>query len=146
MQDIRTFKRHAKYKMIVMYLAILLPILILSILESVFDNLKVNSMIYRYTAFALVEGWIIYKIVIYHLILAKEGFAEQLLTKINDERNLFIKMKALNLCCKTIMFINGIALIVVAFMNVIVFYVIFCELVAFIVTYIFMRLYFSKKF
>lgn len=146
MRDINTFKRHAKNKLIVMYLAILLPIILVTVFETVFENLQITSIVLRYVAFVLVEAWIIYKIVRYHLILGKPGYAEEMLTKLTDERNVFIKAKSLILAIKIILFINGVALICAAFISAIIFYCILAELVAFLIVYFFVTLYFKRTY
>lgn len=146
MRDLETFKRHTLYKLIVMYLAIFLPIVLVTTLESFLNNnLKVDSMWYRYLAFGFFELAIIYKIVHYHLILASPKYRDMILVRLNDERISFIKMKSLNLCFKIVLFINAVGLVVAGFFNEIAFYGLLAEIFVMIITYLATRIYFSKK-
>lgn len=146
MRDLETLKKHTLYKLIVMYLAIFLPIILVTTLESFLNNnLKVDSMWYRYLAFGFFELAIIYKIVNYHLILASPKYRDMILVRLNDERISFIKMKSLNLCFKIVLFINAVGLVVAGFFNEIAFYGLLAEIFVMIVTYVATRIYFSKK-
>lgn len=147
MRDLETFVKHSKYKLIVMYLASILPILLLSSLSAfIEEHSQVSILVMRYLAFILVETCIILKIIRYHLIIGKKDYAENLLIKLNDERNIYIKMRTYNLSFKIILFVNSIVWISMSFVNEIAYYVLFAELILMILTYIGTRLFFTKKY
>lgn len=147
MHDLETFVKHSKYKLIVMYLASILPILLLSSLSAfIEEHSQVSILVMRYLAFILVETCIILKIIRYHLIIGKKDYAENLLIKLNDERNIYIKMRTYNLSFKIILFVNSIVWISMSFVNEIAYYVLFAELILMILTYIGTRLFFTKKY
>ena len=147
MRDLETFVKHSKYKLIVMYLASILPILLLTSLSAfIEEHSQVSILVMRYLAFILVETGIILKIIRYHLIIGKKDYAENLLIKLNDERNIYIKMRTYNLSFKIIIFVNSIVWISMSFINEIAYYVLFAELILMVLTYIGTRLFFTKKY
>ncbi|MBE6136917.1 MAG: hypothetical protein E7176_00785 [Erysipelotrichaceae bacterium] len=145
-------KRTAKIKLIIMALATLLPILILICMELIpsfanSDNAAfADLIIFRYGIFVLLEGYIGIKIYTYAKILLDVDFASNELIKKNDERISFIKLKTNNFSLKLALYSIGIALIVTAFINKIIFYTLLAVLTFFIISYICVRIYYSKKY
>ncbi len=147
MKTLEVLLKHTKLKLIVMSLAFLVPIILFASFSAVIEqHAKVSFEVFKYLTLIFVEAGIGYKIVRYVLVLVKPNFAEYELTKINDERNTFIRMKALNLCFKIVLFINAIAAIVIAFINEVSFYVIVIEILIMLICYFLTLIYFSKKY
>lgn len=147
MRDLETFKRHTKYKLIVMYLAILVPVILVTILETfISKHLAIDMVIFRYTFFTIIVAAIVLKIVKYHRILLNDYYAENCFTYLNDERNLFIKMKTLNLSFKICVFVTAILTLVGSFVSEIMFYISLSELGIMLLSYLGTRIYFTKKY
>ncbi len=147
MTDLETFKKHAKRKLIVMYLATLLPIMLVVILEfALKQEVSMGLVVTRYLLLAAIEAIIVGKIINYHLILAKTDYCEKRYTETIDERNLFIKMKTLNLSFKIVAFITGVLAIIFGFINEHMFYVALAELGIMLLSYIFVKIYYIKKY
>lgn len=147
MTDLETFKKHAKRKLIVMYLATLLPIMLVIILEfALKQEVSMGLVVTRYLLLAAIETIIVSKIINYHLILAKADYCEKRYTETIDERNLFIKMKTLNLSFKIVAFITGVLAIIFGFINEYMFYVALAELGIMLLSYIFVKIYYIKKY
>ena len=131
MKTLEVLLKHTKLKLIVMSLAFLVPIILFASFSAVIEqHAKVSFEVFKYLTLIFVEAGIGYKIVRYVLVLVKPNFAEYELTKINDERNTFIRMKA----------------IVIAFINEVSFYVIVIEILIMLICYFLTLIYFSKKY
>lgn len=142
-------KKVSKIKLIIMSFTTLLPIIILICMELI-PNLDVSAVsdliIFRYGIFVLLEGYIGIKIYTYAKILLDVDYAESELIKKNDERLSFIKLKTNAFVLKLTMFSLGIALIVTAFINKIIFYSLLSVLAFFIIAYIAVKIYYSRKY
>lgn len=145
-------KKTAKIKLVIMALSTLLPILILVSMELIptFENSEnaafADLIIFRYGIFVLLEGYIGIKIYSYAKILLDVDYADNELIKKNDERISFIKLKTNNFSLKLALYSLGIALIITAFINKLVFYTLLAVFIFFIITYICVRIYYSKKY
>lgn len=142
-------KKVSKIKLIIMSFTTLLPIIILICMELI-PNLDASAVsdliIFRYGIFVLLEGYIGIKIYTYAKILLDVDYAESELIKKNDERISFIKLKTNAFTLKLTMFSLGIALIVTAFINRIIFYTLLGVLLFFMVVYIAVKIYYSRKY
>src|SRR5574344_1132672 len=132
-------RKTTKIKLIIMSLSTLLPIIILLTMDLI-PNINQNSalpdlIIFRYGILALLEGYIGVKICIYIRILANNDFAEAEVIKRNDERNKYIKMKSYAMTIKVSLYLLGIALIVTAFINRMIFYTLLGVLLAGLIVY-----------
>jgi len=142
-------KKVSKIKLIIMSFTTLLPIIILICMELIpnLDDSAVSDLIiFRYGIFVLLEGYIGIKIYTYAKILLDLDYAESELVKKNDERLSFIKLKTNAFVLKLTMFSLGIALIITAFINKIIFYSLLSVLVFFIIAYIAVKIYYSRKY
>ena len=147
MTDLETFKKHTKRKLIVMYLATLLPItLVIVLVLALKEQVSMALVVTRYLLFAAIEAIIVAKIVNYHLILGKPEYCEKAYTALIDERNSFIRMKTLNLSFKIVAFVTGVLAIVFGFTNEYMFYVALAELAIMLLSYIFVKIYYIKKY
>lgn len=147
MRDLDTFKKHTKYKLIVMYLSILVPVILVTLLEAFLsEHLAIDMVIFRYVFFTLIVAAIVFKIVRYHRILLSDDYAQRCITNLNDERNLFIGMKTLNLSFKIVVFVTAILTLVGSFVSEVMFYVLLGELGIMLVSYLGTKIYFTKKY
>ena len=133
-----------------MSLSTLLPIIILLTMDLI-PNINQNSalpdlIIFRYGILALLEGYIGVKICIYIRILANNDFAEAEVIKRNDERNKYIKMKSYAMTIKVSLYLLGIALIVTAFINRMIFYTLLGVLLAGLIVYFIELIYYANKY
>ena len=143
-------RKTTKIKLIIMSLSTLLPIIILLTMDLI-PNINQNSalpdlIIFRYGILALLEGYIGVKIFIYIRILANNDFAEAEVIKRNDERNKYIKMKSYAMTIKVSLYLLGIALIVTAFINRMIFYTLLGVLLAGLIVYFIELIYYANKY
>ena len=143
-------RKTTKIKLIMMSLSTLLPIIILLTMDLI-PNINQNSalpdlIIFRYGILALLEGYIGVKICIYIRILANNDFAEAEVIKRNDERNKYIKMKSYAMTIKVSLYLLGIALIVTAFINRMIFYTLLGVLLAGLIVYFIELIYYANKY
>lgn len=143
-------RKTTKIKLIIMSLSTLLPIIILLTMDLI-PNINQNSalpdlIIFRYGILALLEGYIGVKICIYIRILANNDFAEAEVIKRNDERNKYIKMKSYAMTIKVSLYLLGIALIVTAFINRMIFYTLLGVLLAGLIVYFIELIYYANKY
>ena len=143
-------RKTTKIKLIIMSLSTLLPIIILLTMDLI-PNINQNSalpdlIIFRYGILALLEGYIGVKICIYIRILANNDFAEAEVIKRNDERNKYIKMKSYAMTIKGSLYLLGIALIVTAFINRMIFYTLLGVLLAGLIVYFIELIYYANKY
>ena len=141
-------RKTTKIKLIIMSLSTLLPIIILLTMDLI-PNINQNSalpdlIIFRYGILALLEGYIGVKICIYIRILANNDFAEAEVIKRNDERNKYIKMKSYAMTIKVSLYLLGIALIVTAFINRMIFYTLLGVLLAGLIVYLIVLIYYAN--
>lgn len=144
--NLAKYKRHVKYKLIVMSLALLLPILAFILTIVITNKVLSYNLILGIISLCAIELVIVYKICIYSLILKKEEFAKNKYVALTDERNSFIKMKSLNLSFKIILFFSLIALIITAFIYITGFYIILSYMLAMLLSMIFTFIYFKHKY
>ncbi len=145
MNNMTKFIKNTKIKLVLMCLAICLPIIIVASLEAFFEKqFGVTYVVLRYLVFALCEISIILKIVKYILILKNEEYCLKYYTKINDERNIFIKSKTTSFTIKAILFINAILLIIFGFIDPVIFIAIAGETILIIII-LFCSLYYNNK-
>lgn len=143
-------RKTTKIKLIIMSLSTLLPIIILLTMDLI-PNINQNSalpdlIIFRYGILALLEGYIGVKICIYIRILVNNDFAEAEVIKRNDERNKYIKMKSYAMTIKVSLYLLGIALIVTAFINRMIFYTLLGVLLAGLIVYFIELIYYANKY
>ena len=143
-------RKTTKIKLIIMSLSTLLPIIILLTMDLI-PNINQNSalpdlIIFRYGILALLEGYIGVKLCIYIRILANNDFAEAEVIKRNDERNKYIKMKSYAMTIKVSLYLLGIALIVTAFINRMIFYTLLGVLLAGLIVYFIELIYYANKY
>lgn len=150
METFDHLKKMAKIKLIIMSLSTLLPIAILLIFELIKPESNGSALsdlvIFRYGIFVLLEGYIGMKIATYIRILTNIDFATAEHVKRNDERNKFIKLKTDAMTIKISIYVLGIALIVTAFINRFIFYTLLSVLVVYLVSYLFVKFYYCKKY
>ena len=147
MNNLPRYKKVTKIKLILMCLATLLPILIVSSLEAfIKKQFGITFLVLRYLVFSLCELSIILKIIHYILILKNEDYCLKVYTKINDERNIFIRAKTHSFTIKTILFINAILLIVFGFIEPLVFIVLASESLLIVIILIISAVYYNKKY
>lgn len=150
METFDHLKKMAKIKLIIMSLSTLLPIAILLIFELIKPESNGSALsdlvIFRYGIFVLLEGYIGMKIATYIRILTNIDFATAEHVKRNDERNKFIKLKTDAMTIKISIYALGIALIVTAFINRFIFYTLLSVLVVYLVSYLFVKFYYCKKY
>lgn len=151
MESLEHLKKMAKIKLIIMCLSTLLPILVLFILEFNLieagkDSAYGDLIIFRYGILVLLEGYLGLKILNYIRILGNVDYAENELLKRNDERNRFIRLKTESLTIKIAIYAIGIALLVTAFINRVVFYTLLSVLVLYVIAYCIVKLYYWKKY
>lgn len=150
METFDHLKKMAKIKLIIMSLSTLLPIAILLIFELIRPESEGSALsdlvIFRYGIFVLLEGYIGMKIATYIRILTNIDFATAEHVKRNDERNKFIKLKTDAMTIKISIYALGIALIVTAFINRFIFYTLLSVLVVYLVSYLFVKFYYCKKY
>lgn len=150
MENLEHLKKVSKIKLIIMILSTILPILILLIMEfipPINDNSALTDLIiFRYGIFVLFEGYIGIKISTYIRILTNVDFAENEVVKRNDERNQFIKLKTDSMTIKIGIYALGIASIVSAFFERYIFYTLLSVFAAHVVIYLFVKLYYWKKY
>ena len=150
METFDHLKKMAKIKLIIMSLSTLLPIAILLIFELIKPESNGSALsdlvIFRYGIFVLLEGYIGMKIATYIRILTNIDFATAEHVKRNDERNKFIKLKTDAMTIKISIYVLGIALIVTEFINRFIFYTLLSVLVVYLVSYLFVKFYYCKKY
>ena len=152
MENLDHLKKSAKLKLIIMCLSTLLPVILAIMLEFVFPNLNTpNSAIpdlvfARYGILVLLEAYIVMKIVNYIKILTSIDYASAEVVKKNDERNKFIKLKTESMTIKVFIYIIGVALIATAFIDRYIFYTLLGVLLAVIIIYFSVLIYYTKKY
>lgn len=150
METFDHLKKMAKIKLIIMSLSTLLPIAILLIFELIKPESNGSALsdlvIFRYGIFVLLEGYIGMKIATYIRILTNIDFATAEHIKRNDERNKFIKLKTDAMTIKISIYVLGIALIVTAFINRFIFYTLLSVLVFYLISYLFVKFFYCKKY
>lgn len=143
-------KKGIKIRLIVMSLSTLLPILLLILFNLPFfkEKFKVYNDLFvlRYAIFILLEAYIIFKIYRYIRFLVDEEYQNQFILIRTDERLNFIKLKANALVIKVFIYVCGIALITAGFFDAIVFYTLLGILGGVLIIYLFVYIYYSKKY
>ncbi len=136
--------------LIVMSLSTLLPIVLLIMFEQ--DFFKERFVVYkdlvvlRYAIFVLLEGYIGFKIYRYIRFLCDSEYADFIALRKNDERINFIRLKTNALVIKILIYVCGIALITAGFFNSFVFYTILSFLIAVLIIYISVFIFYTKKY
>lgn len=143
-------KKGVKIRLIVMSLSAVLPIILLILFDLPFfkDQFVVYSDLFvlRYAIFVLLEGYIGFKIYRYIRFFCDAEYADLFVLRKTDERLNFVRLKTNALVIKILIYISGIAMITAGFFNSIVFYSILCMMVAVLVIYLCVYLYYSKKY
>lgn len=151
MESLERLRKSAKIKLIIASLAVALPIILLVLLE-VFrhdvSNFAVltDLLIIRYVVFIAVELFLVYKIYTYVSIIKNDTYANKFLIKKNDERNVYIKMKTDSKTVEIILYALGIGLICTAFTERSIFYILLVVFACLIVTWLIIRLWYTKKY
>ncbi len=149
MENLDHLKKTSKIKLIIMSLATILPIILLVVLELIphsEESALADLIIIRYGILVLLEGYIGIKIYNYIKILTSVDFAQAEVIKRNDERNKFIKLKTESMTIKICIYALGISLLVTAFINRFIFYTLISVLLFAVITFIIVKLYYTKKY
>ncbi len=149
MENLEHLRKTSKIKLIIMSLATVLPIILLIVLELIphtEESAFKDLVIIRYGILVLLEGYIGLKIHKYIKILGSVDFAQAEIIKRNDERNKFINLKTESMTIKICIYTLGIALIVTAFINRFIFYTILVSVLFAVIVYLFVKLYYTKKY
>ena len=149
MENLDHLKKTSKIKLIIMSLATILPIILLVVLELIphsEESALADLIIIRYGILVLLEGYIGIKIYNYIKILTSVDFAQSEVIKRNDERNKFIKLKTESMTIKICIYALGISLLVTAFINRFIFYTLISVLLFAVITFIIVKLYYTKKY
>lgn len=143
-------KKGIKIRLIVMSLSTLLPILLLILFSLPFfeKQFKVYNDLFflRYAIFVLLEGYIGFKIYRYIRFFCDKEYADFFVLRRTDERLNFIRLKTNAMVIKIFIYVCGIALITAGFINSIVFYTLLAILCSVLIIYLFVCLYYSKKY
>ena len=150
MESKEHLRKSTKIKLIVMSLSVILPILLLVLFEFAFFKEKVvvyqDLVVLRYAIFVLLEGYIGVKIYNYVRILTDIDYADMTLIRKNDERLNYIRLRTNAMVIKIFIYMCGIALIITGFFNAYIFYTLLSILVVVLLIYLFVYIYFSKKY
>ena len=150
MDNKEKLRKGIKIRLIVMSLSTVLPIILMILFElPVFKQQFViynDLVVLRYAIFVLLEGYIGFKIYRYVRFFCDAEYADLVALRKNDERLNFIRLKTNALAIKIFIYVCGIALITAGFFNAIVFYTLLSILGADLVIYLFVYLYYSKKY
>lgn len=150
MENKEAIKKYTKIKLLVMALSTLLPIILLVLFGQKFfkDYFVVYNdlVVLRYVIFALLEGYILFKIYRYIRILKDEDYCEKVILRKTDERLKFIGLKSHYLAIKIFIYVCGIALIVAGFMNSIMFYTLLGVIFTIAIIFVAVSIYYSKKY
>ena len=149
MENLDHLKKTSKIKLVIMSLATILPIILLVVLELIphsEESALADLIIIRYGILVLLEGYIGIKIYNYIKILTSVDFAQSEVIKRNDERNKFIKLKTESMTIKICIYALGISLLVTAFINRFVFYTLISVLLFAVISFIIVKLYYTKKY
>jgi hypothetical protein len=143
-------KKGVKIRLIVMSLSAVLPIILLILFDLPFfkDRFVVYSDLFvlRYAIFVLLEGYIVFKIYRYIRFFCDVEYADLFVLRKTDERLNFVRLKTNALVIKILIYVSGIAMITAGFFNAIVFYTILCMMIAVLLMYLFVYLYYSRKY
>ncbi|MDE7264629.1 MAG: hypothetical protein K2N64_08230 [Anaeroplasmataceae bacterium] len=143
-------KKGIKIRLIVMSLSTLLPLVLLILFSLPFfeQQFKVYNDLFflRYAIFVLLEGYIGFKIYRYIRFFCDKEYADFFVLRRTDERLNFIRLKTNAMVIKIFIYVCGIALITTGFINAIVFYTLLFILCAVLVIYLFVYIYYSKKY
>lgn len=150
MDNKEKLRKGIKIRLIVMSLSTVLPIILMILFElPVFKQQFViynDLVVLRYAIFVLLEGYIGFKIYRYVRFFCDAEYADLVALRKNDERLNFIRLKTNALAIKIFIYVCGIALITVGFFNAIVFYTLLSILGSVLVIYLFVYLYYSRKY
>ncbi len=150
MDNKEKLRKGIKIRLIVMSLSTVLPIILMILFElPVFKQQFViynDLVVLRYAIFVLLEGYIGFKIYRYVRFFCDAEYADLVALRKNDERLNFIRLKTNALAIKIFIYVCGIALITAGFFNAIVFYTLLSILGSVLVIYLFVYLYYSRKY
>ncbi len=149
MENLDHLKKMSKIKLIIMSLATILPIILLVIFElipNIENSAVADLIIIRYGILVLLEGYIGLKIYNYIKILTSVDYAQSEVIKRNDERNKFIKLKTESMTIKICIYALGISILVTAFINRWIFYTLICVLLFAVISFVIVKIYYSKKY
>lgn len=105
-----------------------------------------DLFVLRYAIFVLLEGYIVFKIYRYIRFFCDVEYADLFVLRKTDERLNFVRLKTNALVIKILIYVSGIAMITAGFFNAIVFYTILCMMIAVLLMYLFVYLYYSRKY
>ena len=151
MNNVEKLRKSTKKKLIALSLATLLPIIIIVLMHIFKPNAEQETVLYdlivfQYGIFVLVEGYIGIKIANYIRILNSIDYAQSEVIRKNDERNSFIELKSSTRSIKITFFILCIAGLVFAFFSREIFYTVLAAVLIYFIVYLFVKLYYSKKY
>lgn len=143
----KEFRKSTLTKVIVMSLSTLLPIVMIALFENLLHQEMYKALIViRYIIFGFFELLVVFKIIKYILILTREDFCSKQYILNQDERLVFVKQRSLSIAFKTVIFTSGVLLIASCYFSEEAFYMILIIFVIAILTYLFSRLYYKKKY
>ncbi|MDE6584002.1 MAG: hypothetical protein K2K15_01245 [Anaeroplasmataceae bacterium] len=143
-------RKGIRTRLIVMSLATVLPIILLILFNLPFfkNRFVVYSDLFvlRYAIFVLLEGYIGVKIYRYIRFFCDAEYADLFILRKTDERLNFIRLKTNAMVIKIFIYLCGIALIIAGFFNSVVFYTLLSVLGLMLVIYLFVFIYYLKKY
>lgn len=143
-------RKGIRTRLIVMSLATILPIILLILFNLPFfkNRFVVYSDLFvlRYAIFVLLEGYIGAKIYRYIRFFCDAEYADLFVLRKTDERLNFIRLKTNAMVIKIFIYLCGIALIIAGFFNSVVFYTLLSVLGLMLVIYLFVFIYYLKKY
>ncbi|MGM9971260.1 MAG: hypothetical protein ACI35W_02490 [Anaeroplasmataceae bacterium] len=146
--DLKKIRKSTKIKLVFMILATIFPIVLVTLLTAIkrdgIDQTVVQVL--RYVISFAGEAFILYKMIMYIIILKSDSFAEKFLIKKNDERLIFIRQKYSSFSLKLILFIVLIGIIVSGFLNTTIFYTLLVVMGVMLLSCGFTILYYTKKY
>lgn len=150
MESLERLRKVTKRKLIVMILSAFLPLLIVVIFSLPLFCISDNSIFAKVPFLPPIlcvafEAYIIYKIVVHIRILKDDDYANEKLIIRNDERIRYIKLRCNALIQKTFFYVMGVATIFAAFVDATVFYSFAFTLIAFLLIYLILFSFYSRK-
>lgn len=149
--DLAQLKKSTKIKLVFMSITIAIPLILVFILEAIsrkyFENqISISVNVLKYTLLIIAEGLIITRVVMYGVLLGNKSYAEKILIKKNDEREIFIRQKSSVFAIKMMFFLLVMAIFITGFINTIAFVTLCCVLVVLFITTLITSIYYKKKY
>lgn len=150
MNSVDKLRKITKKKLIVLCFATLLPIALLIVMEYLDDYAEMGALkdllVFRYGICVLIEYYMGSKIAKYINILNNIDYAQNETIRINDERNNFIEQKTYSRLYKISLYALCIGMMATAWFNRYIFYTLIVVFVVEIILYLFIKLFYSRKY